>query len=284
MTTDDEQGGLGTAAGAGRGIVVRALAHRYEGSNGVVEALAGIDLEIDDGSFTCLVGPSGCGKTTLLRMIAGFLRPTTGEIVVHGRHVETPGPDRGVVFQHPTSLYPWLDVRGNVEFGLRLRGAGRAERRRRAETELARVGLSDAAARRIDELSGGMQQRCQIARVLASDPEVMLMDEPFGALDAITREALQEELRTIWRDTGRTVVFITHSVDEAVLLGTRVLVMSPRPGRVVFDEPMPFSTQPFTLADLRSRPDVASAAARVRAAIDRGPIERGPIERGGAFG
>ncbi|MET0325376.1 MAG: ABC transporter ATP-binding protein, partial [Ilumatobacteraceae bacterium] len=187
---------------------------------GDVVALERVDLAIEAGSFVSIVGPSGCGKTTLLQIIAGFLRPTAGAVLVGGTPVVAPGSDRGVVFQHPTSLYPWLTVRGNVELGMRLRRVPKRDRRERAMAELDRVGLADMADRRPYELSGGMQQRCQIARVLANDPDVMLMDEPFGAIDALTRERLQDELRQLWAATGRTVVFITHGVDEAVLLGT----------------------------------------------------------------
>ena len=165
---------------------------------------------------------------------------------------------------------PWLSVRKNVELGLRLRGVKRQPRRDRAEAELARVGLTEFADRPVYELSGGMQQRCQIARVLANDPDIMLMDEPLGALDALTREHLQAELRTIWKETGRSVLLITHSVEEAVALGSRVIVMSPRPGRIVLDEQFPFAGSDVPLADLRSSLDFVEAAHRVRTAVDAG--------------
>jgi taurine transport system ATP-binding protein len=256
------------AAPAGRALRVAGVTHRYPLSGGgTVTAIADIDLDVAAGEFVSVVGPSGCGKTTLLQLVAGFVAPTVGDISVGGTPVTGPGPERGVVFQHPTSLYPWLSVRGNVELGLRLRGVRRSARRARALAELERVGLADFAERAPYELSGGMQQRCQIARALAGDPDVMLMDEPFGALDALTRERLQEELGALWRDTGRTVVFITHSVDEAVLLGSRVVVMSPRPGRVVSDEAFGFSRSGRPFVDVRGDPQFAAAARAVRAAI-----------------
>lgn len=252
----------------GQAITLRAVTHHYQAGDGAtVTALAGIDLDIDAGEFVTVVGPSGCGKTTLLQLIAGFFGPTSGTIAVGGEAVGAPGPERGVVFQHPTSLYPWLSVRGNVELGLRLRGVRRAERRARALAELERVGLGDVAERAPYELSGGMQQRCQIARALANDPAVMLMDEPFGALDAITRELLQQELATLWHTTGRTVVLITHGVDEAVLLGSRVIVLSQRPGRVVLDERPPFARSGRPLAEVRADPEFARVAATVRATV-----------------
>jgi ABC-type nitrate/sulfonate/bicarbonate transport system ATPase subunit len=175
-----------------------------------------------------------------------------------------------VVFQQSTSLYPWLTVRGNVELGLRLQGIGRRDRRRRADAELARVGLTEFANHRPYELSGGMQQRCQIARALANDPEVLLLDEPFGALDALTRENLQTELRSIWQQTGRTIVFITHSVEEAMLLGTRVIVMSPRPGRILQDRPSPYAHSGRSHADLRADPDFVEACHRLRLDLHEG--------------
>lgn len=199
-----------------------------------VTAVQPTSLTIEPGEFISLVGPSGCGKTTLLQMIAGFLTPTSGQIRIGDAVVKAPSPDRGVVFQAPT-LYPWLSVVGNVEFGLRNQGMDRTTRRAKAEAMLELVGLTGFGGRRPYELSGGMQQRAQIARVLVNDPRIILMDEPYGALDPLTRERLQVELLTLWRRERKTIIFITHSVEEALFLSTRVLVMSARPGRVVLD-------------------------------------------------
>ncbi len=210
----------------------------YRGEDGSdVVALSPTDLVIEPGEFVCLVGPSGCGKTTMMEMVAGFHHPTTGEILVDAQPVTGPGADRGVVFQQ-ANLYPWFTVSQNVELGARLRGVGKRERREQAAHYLAMVGLDQFADRKPYELSGGMQQRAQIARALANDSRIILMDEPFGALDALTRENMQTELLHIWRDSRKTVLFITHDVDEAVYLGTRVLVMSARPGRVIRDVPV----------------------------------------------
>ncbi|HEV7721893.1 MAG TPA: ABC transporter ATP-binding protein [Iamia sp.] len=260
---------------AGRQLTLAGVGHTYAGQGGAVEALAPTDLRIDAGEFVVVVGPSGCGKTTLLRLLAGFERPTVGRIGVGDRTVTGPDPDRGFVFQRP-ALYPWLSVAGNVELGLRLRGVPRGERARRARHHLALVGLADFADAAPYELSGGMQQRCQLARVLATEPAVLLMDEPFGALDALTREHLQGELRRVWNDGDgrsgvsrrRTVVFVTHSVEEAVVLGTRVLVMSPRPGRIVLDLALPFADRDVTTRELRTDPDVVATAERLRAALN----------------
>jgi taurine transport system ATP-binding protein len=252
----------------GQDVRITGLAHRFEVRDGDVQALDRIDLTIEPGQFVSLAGPSGCGKTTLLRLIAGFMSPSEGEIRVGGEPVTQPSATRGVVFQRPM-LYPWMTVRGNVELGPKLRGASKSERRTEADRFLEMVGLADFADRRPYELSGGMQQRCQIARVLTNDPDIVLMDEPFGALDALTRERLQNELLEIWRATGKTVLFITHSVDEAVFLGTRVLVMSPRPGRIVLDEDSRFSTDTETISaeDLRALPAYNELVDRVRHAI-----------------
>ncbi|MGP9723311.1 ABC transporter ATP-binding protein [Corynebacterium sp. AOP40-9SA-29] len=197
-----------------------------------VLALTETSTTVEPGEFVCIVGPSGCGKSTLLKMIAGFLEPTTGQVLLDDTEVTDPGPDRGVVFQH-ANLYPWMTVRENVELAGRFQNEPKAQRRATAEHFLEMVNLTEFADQRPYELSGGMQQRAQIARVLAGSPEILLMDEPFGALDALTRETMQEELLRIWRRDRRTVFFITHSVDEAVLLGTRVWVMSARPGRIL---------------------------------------------------
>ena len=198
-------------------------------------ALDGVDLEVADGEFLVVVGPSGCGKSTLLDLISGLTKPTAGRVLLDGAPVTGPGLDRTIVFQQ-YALLPWRTALRNVEFALearpRLDRLGRRARAEQAREHLALVGLSGFEDRYPHELSGGMRQRVAIARALASDPKVLLMDEPFAALDAQTRDGLQEELLRIWRRTGTTVVFITHSIDEAVFLGQRVAVMTSRPGRV----------------------------------------------------
>ena len=195
-------------------------------------ALDGLDLEVKDGELLTLVGPSGCGKSTVLDLVSGLSAPAAGTVEVNGERVTGPGLDRGVVFQQYT-LLPWRTALGNIEFALEAAGgAGRVERRRRAREYLRLVGLTEFADRYPHELSGGMKQRVAIARSLSYEPEVLLMDEPFGALDAQTRERLQEELLGIWRRAGTTAIFITHDIDEAVFLGQRVAVMSSRPGRI----------------------------------------------------
>ncbi len=253
---------------AGHRVAHSGGAHRYRGRGAEVQALAPTSLTVEPGELVAIVGPSGCGKTTLLQLLAGFLAPTEGVVEVGGAPVRGPSPQRGVVFQQ-ANLYPWMTVRANVALGPRLRGAKAAQRRAIADRWLELVGLSEFAEAAPYELSGGMQQRCQIARVLANDPAIMLLDEPFGALDALTRERLQDELLAIWRGSGKTAFFITHSVEEAVYLGTRVLVMSPRPGRVVFDEPVPFDTAQRTAA-LRAEPAFVAFRERVAAQIGRG--------------
>lgn len=206
----------------------------YPSRSGDIAAVDPTTLSVDAGEFVCLVGPSGCGKSTLLKMLAGFEATSRGTIRVGGRPVDGPSPERGFVFQQ-ASLYPWNSVQGNVEFGLRARKMPRDERWRRAAEMIKLVGLDGYEEKKPYELSGGMQQRAQLARVLAVDPEVLFMDEPFGALDEFTRARLQVELLGIWQRSHKTVVFVTHSVEEAVFLGTRVVVMSARPGRVILD-------------------------------------------------
>ena len=215
---------------------------RYGDGARAVLALDRADLAFPAGSFVCIVGPSGCGKTTLMQTLAGFLLPTSGSVSLDGRPVERPGPDRGVVFQQP-ALFPWLTVAGNAGFGPRMGGTARGEARGRVERWLRLTGLWEFRDRYPYQLSGGMQQRLAIARALVNEPKVLLMDEPFGALDALTRERMQEELHRVWRETGMTVVFITHSVEEAVYLGTEVVVMSPRPGRIVERIALPFARE-----------------------------------------
>ncbi|MFI1159361.1 ABC transporter ATP-binding protein [Streptomyces sioyaensis] len=218
-------------------------------------ALDGIDLEILAGEFVVVVGPSGCGKSTLLDLLGGLARPTDGRILLDGEPVAGPGLDRGIVFQQ-YALLPWRTAQGNVEFGLEATGVPRRERAGQAREFLDLVGLSGFEARHPHELSGGMRQRVAIARSLAYDPDVLLMDEPFAALDAQTRESLQDELRQIWERTGKTIVFITHSIEEAVYLGQRVAVMTSQPGRIKHVVPIAFDARTAT-ADLRSSPEFA---------------------------
>jgi len=195
-------------------------------------ALHEVSLEVAAGEFLTLVGPSGCGKSTLLDLLGGLTRPTAGRILIDGKPLDGPGLDRAIVFQQ-YALFPWLTALGNVAFGLQAKGVTRRERLDRARSYLARVGLSGFEDRYPHELSGGMKQRVAIARSLSYDPDILLMDEPFAALDAQTRESLQLELLRLWEGTRKTILFITHGIDEAVYLGQRVAVMSGRPGRVV---------------------------------------------------
>ncbi|OFX28293.1 MAG: sulfonate ABC transporter ATP-binding protein [Armatimonadetes bacterium RBG_16_67_12] len=198
---------------------------------GTVAAVEKLSLGVRDEEFVSIVGPSGCGKSTLLRIIAGLIRPSAGEVFVDARPVEGPGADRGMVFQSYT-LFPWLTVQGNVEFGLKLRGQPAGERAQAARRYIELVGLQGTEPAYPKELSGGMQQRVAIARALANDPSILLMDEPFGALDAQTRAIMQELLLRVWEQTHKTVLFVTHDIDEAVLLSDRIYVMTARPGRI----------------------------------------------------
>lgn len=202
----------------------------FRGRTGDYEAVRNFNLELSEGEFFCLLGTSGCGKTTVMNMLAGFDTPTAGQIRLEGKPVRGPGADRGVVFQGHDSLYDWLTARDNIAFGLRLRGMGRRERHAVADRFLNMVGLTGQGGKQPAELSGGMKQRIQIARALANDPRMLLMDEPFGALDAMTRAALQGELSRIWMETRKTVLFITHDIEEACALATRVGVMKRGPG------------------------------------------------------
>jgi NitT/TauT family transport system ATP-binding protein len=195
------------------------------------EALRDIDLDIAPGEFVALLGPSGCGKSTLLYLIAGLEQATDGEIQSFGKTVVSPSPDRSLIFQE-TSLFPWLTVWQNVSFGLSIRGDGLAERKAVAREALQRVGLAEAMDKRPDELSGGMRQRVAVARALAMRPKVLLMDEPFAALDVQTRQKMQDFLIDVWRESGASVLFVTHHIDEAVALADRVVVFTARPGRI----------------------------------------------------
>jgi NitT/TauT family transport system ATP-binding protein len=213
-------------------VVVDRVRHAYRPARGrEVLALDGVSLEVREREFVALVGPSGCGKSTLLYLIGGFLPTESGTIRVGGRDVAGPGPDRGIVFQH-FALFPWKTVRANVLYGLEKAGLPREERERRARAFVELVGLAGFEDSYPSQLSGGMQQRAALARTLAIDPEILLMDEPFGALDAQTRSLMQAELLGIWQRSRKTVLFVTHDVQEAVYLAQRVVVMSARPGRV----------------------------------------------------
>ena len=215
-------------------VAVRGVTKRFTVGEDEIEALARIDISIDAGQFVCLIGASGCGKSTLLRIVAGFEEPTTGYVSAQGKPITGPGSDRGMVFQD-YALFPWMTVRQNIGFGPRQRQLPRKEVEAIADEFAKLVGLGRFADRYPQQLSGGMKQRVAIARVLANNASILLMDEPFGAIDALTREQLQHELLQIWRRTGVTIIFVTHSVEEAVLLADRVLVMSAGPGRIEND-------------------------------------------------
>jgi len=215
-------------------LAVRGVTKRFTVGDEEIEALARVDVTIGEGEFVCLIGASGCGKSTLLRLIAGFDEPSTGDVTSGGKPITGPGSDRGMVFQD-YALFPWMTVRQNIGFGPRQRQLPRKEIAEIANEFVRLVGLERFADRYPSQLSGGMKQRVAIARVLANNAQVLLMDEPFGALDALTREQLQGELLQIWKRTGVTIIFVTHSVEEAVLMADRVLVMSAGPGRIEND-------------------------------------------------
>ncbi|GAA4686268.1 ABC transporter ATP-binding protein [Phytohabitans rumicis] len=209
---------------------------------GAVRALEGIDLTVPRGQFVCMVGASGSGKSTLLSLVAGLARPSTGEVRLDGQPVTGPGPDRGLVFQQG-AVYPWRTVERNIGFGLELLPIGRAERERRIAWYLAETGLTDLRHALPKQLSGGQRQRVAIARALACEPDVLLLDEPFGALDVQTKEDMQLFIRRVWQDTGTTVLMVTHDVEEAVFLGQRVVVLASDPGRVAADLPVNIPTE-----------------------------------------
>ncbi len=219
-------------------LTVRGVERRFESSTGSTLALQATDLDVAENDFVTILGPSGCGKSTLLRIVAGLDHPTAGEVRLDGRPVRGPGADRGMVFQSYT-LFPWLSVLDNVCFGLRERGLPRPQQVEIAQGFIGKVGLSGFEHHYPKQLSGGMQQRTALARALANGPRMLLMDEPFGALDHQTRELMQELLLGIWEAEAKTVLFVTHDIDEAVFIGSRVVLMSARPGRIKLDRPVP---------------------------------------------
>jgi NitT/TauT family transport system ATP-binding protein len=223
---------------------------------GEMVAIDEVSLDVKNGEFVCVLGPSGCGKTTLLRIIAGLQKPTSGKILLNGKEITGPGSDRGMVFQE-FGLLPWRTVKRNVEFGLELKGVGALERKNISSRLIEMVGLTGFENSHPNELSGGMKQRVGIARALANDPAILLMDEPFGALDAQTRNLMQKELLRIWKETKKTVIFVTHSVDEAVYLADRIIVLTTRPGHIkeIYDIPWekPRDRASLDFANLRKR-------------------------------
>jgi NitT/TauT family transport system ATP-binding protein len=262
-------GPAGRQAQARAVIDIRGLSLRFETADGSLDALSEIDLAVEEGGFVSLIGPSGCGKTTLLRVIADLERPTAGTITVNGVTPENARLARayGYVFQAP-ALYPWRSVERNVTLPLEIMGLSGAERRTRAARYLAMVNLEGFEKRFPWQLSGGMQQRVSIARALSFEPDLLLMDEPFGALDEITRDHLNEQLILLWRRTGKTVVFVTHSISEAVFLSTRIVVMSPRPGRIidVIENTLPAERS----LDIRESLEFQKVAHRVREGLRAG--------------
>ena len=251
------------------GLLIDNISMRFDLPNGgAVQALKNVTLDIKSGELLSVLGPSGCGKTTLLNIVAGFLAPTEGQVVVNDRAVKGPGPERGMVFQQG-ALFEWMTVRQNVSFGPDMKKMPRRDSAKIVDRLLEVVGLQDFKVKAVYELSGGMQQRVALARCLANEPDVILMDEPLGALDALTREKMQSLVLDLWKETGKTIILITHSVEEALLLGERLLVMAPRPGRVHKEYRLPFAEMGVG-ADLRAvkkHPDYAKTREEILAMI-----------------
>ena len=242
-------------------LSVKDLNKCFKVQDRIFQALTNINLEVGEGEFLILVGPSGCGKSTLLNILAGLEKPDSGEVLISGQRVTNPGPDRALVFQDG-ALFPWLTVRRNVEFALRQKGFPKSEFPDRANRVLQLVGLSKFSDSDLHTLSGGMRQRVAIARALAVEPDVLLMDEPFSALDAITREELYVELQELWQERGATIVFVTHNVREAVTLGQRVILLAADPGRIQAEFPVEI-LRPRHIDDV----DVARTAQQISEAM-----------------
>jgi len=241
------------------GLAIENISMRFELPNGTaVQALKDVSLHLKEGELMSVLGPSGCGKTTLLNIVAGFLAPTAGQIVMNGHSVKGPDAERGMVFQQG-ALFEWMSVRDNVGFGPRMKGMAAAETAGIVDHLLDVVGLQEFKDKAVYELSGGMQQRVALARCLANDPDVILMDEPLGALDALTREKMQSLVLKLWKETGKTIILITHSVEEALLLGERLLVMAPRPGRIHKEYRLPFAEMGVgeDLREVKKHPEFA---------------------------
>ncbi|HEY3992813.1 MAG TPA: ABC transporter ATP-binding protein [Ktedonobacteraceae bacterium] len=259
------------ALAGGIPLRIEGVSKTFSGRAGLVNALRPVDVTIAAGEFVCLLGPSGCGKSTLLSIVAGLETPSSGSIFANGEKIRGTGTDRVLLFQE-AALFPWLDVQQNVEFGLRQAGIGRQKRAEIAQRFIEMVHLQGFERSYVHQLSGGMRQRVAIARALALDPAVLLMVEPFGALDAFTRDRLHAELETIWRETGKTILFVTHNVREAVALGDRVLVFAPRPGRIVGEFPINLP-RPRSLEDHDVADKTAEIMTVLRGAIDEGEEE-----------
>ena len=251
------------------GLLIDNISMRFDLPNGgSVQALKNVTLDIKSGELLSVLGPSGCGKTTLLNIVAGFLAPTSGDIIINEKAVKGPGPERGMVFQQG-ALFEWMTVRENVSFGPDMKKMPRVESRQIVDRLLEVVGLQDFKEKAVYELSGGMQQRVALARCLANEPDVILMDEPLGALDALTREKMQSLVLDLWKETGKTIILITHSVEEALLLGERLLVMAPRPGRIHKEYRLPFAEMGVgaDLREVKKHPDYAKTREEILSMI-----------------
>jgi taurine transport system ATP-binding protein len=249
-------------------LTIDRLSMRFDVPGGAVQALQDVSMSLEQGELVSVLGPSGCGKTTLLNIVAGFLAPTSGVITLGAKTVAGPGAERGMVFQQG-ALFEWMSVRDNVSFGPRMKKMAKAPMKELVDHLLDTVGLQDFKEKAVYELSGGMQQRVALARCLANDPDVILMDEPLGALDALTREKMQGLVLKLWKETGKTIILITHSVEEALLLGSRLIVMAPRPGRIHKEYRLPFAEMGAgqDLRIVKKHPDFAARREEILAMI-----------------